>query len=905
MNFFKTLLRWLSSSVYQLMMSSVFLLSLLFASLPAKAADTTPPTPPSGLRITDLACRSVNLFWTASTDDIGVAFYDIYRDGQLLTTVNGNVLTASLALTPGANWGLYVNARDAAGNVSQASTSLQTQVPQCQVDTQAPTTPTNLKGTVTGTSTALTWTASTDNIGVTAYDVFRDAVKVGSTAAASYIDVGLLPSTAYQYTIAARDAQNNISPKSAGLALTTGSACTTPVCSAAEIVTDTDIPWGLAALPDGSILYSRRDAQDIVLLNPVTKTKTSIGTVPNVQGTDGEGGLLGLAITPNFPTSDPWLYIYHTSPTDNRVVRIQYKNGALDTATLQVLLSGIDRNKFHNGGRLRFGPDGKLYASTGDAQSGTFSQDINNLAGKVLRLNPDGTRPADNPFSNYVWSYGHRNPQGLAFDSSGRLWEQEFGDSQDETNLIVKGGNYGWPNCEGTISRTGNGCATAGYIAPKYTYANSSGSCSGIAIVRDALYVACLFGKRLYRHEISGDSLTNVQQYFVGTYDRLRTVEPSLDGGLWMTNSDASGDKDSIPNNTNTKVFKVSLEDVVVKPSAGKVGDLNGDGKSDLIVQSTAGTTTAWLMNGTSITSATNLLNNDPNWTVSHIADFNGDGKADILWRNTNGAVTIWLMNGSTVISAVGILGADPSWRVSHVGDFNGDGKADLLWRNTNGAVTMWLMNGTAIGSAAGILGPNPDWTVTHLADFNGDGRSDILWRNTNGAVTAWLMNGTSIISAAGILGADANWRVSHTADFNGDGRADILWRNTNGAVTMWLMNGTAVSSATGILGADANWSVSNIGDFNGDGKADLLWRNTNGAVTMWLMNGAATSSAAGLIGADPNWQVSHIADLNGDGKSDLIWRNLDGSITTWVMNGSTASATAGLSGAGTLRVAP
>jgi FG-GAP-like repeat len=333
--------------------------------------------------------------------------------------------------------------------------------------------------------------------------------------------------------------------------------------------------------------------------------------------------------------------------------------------------------------------------------------------------------------------------------------------------------------------------------------------------------------------------------------------------------------------------------------------DLSGDGKSDLLVQSSTGTTTAWLMNGTTISSATNLLTNDPNWSISHTADFNGDGKVDILWRNTNGAVTLWLMNGSTVTNAVGLLGPNADWRVSHVADFNGDGKADLLWRNTNGAVTMWLMNGTAISSATGILGADANWSVSHIADFNGDGKADLLWRKTDGAATIWLMDGTTISSSAGVLGADANWRVSHTADFNGDGKADLLWRKTDGAATIWLMDGTAISSTAGILGADANWSVSHIGDFDGDGKADLLWRNTNGAVTMWLMNGTTTSSTAGLIGADPNWRVSHLVDLNGDGKADLIWRHLNGSITVWTMNGLTASATAGLAGAGTLKVMP
>lgn len=124
----------------------------------------------------------------------------------------------------------------------------------------------------------------------------------------------------------------------------------------------------------------------------------------------------------------------------------------------------------------RFGPDGKFYASTGDAQNGDNAQNPAGLNGKVLRINPDGTIPADNPFGNAVWSYGHRNPQGLAFDSQGRLWEQEFGNGvMDETNLIVKGGNYGWPACEGT---TGT-CGTPGYIAPKQTYPTSEGSCSG------------------------------------------------------------------------------------------------------------------------------------------------------------------------------------------------------------------------------------------------------------------------------------------------------------------------------------------------------------------------------------------------------------------------------------------
>ncbi|MET8087344.1 PQQ-dependent sugar dehydrogenase [Micromonospora sp. NPDC005237] len=522
------------------------------------STDSQPPTPPGNPRVSGLTCNSVTFAWNASTDNVAVAFYDIYHDGQLMTSVNGGTLSASLTVVPGASWGLYVNARDAAGNVSQASATVTITPPPCQADTVPPSTPTQLTGTASGTTVTLRWAASSDNVGVRAYDVYRGGVKIGTVTGAppatTFTDSGLAANTTYQYQVLARDGQDNASARSASVSVSTGGTCANPVCTVRQVTTDTDIPWGLVTLPDGTVLYNRRDAHDIIHLNPTTGAKTTVGTVPNVQSTDGEGGLLGLAISSTF-ASDRWLYIMHTSPSDNRIVRIKMENDRLTTASEQVLLSGIRRNKFHDGGRLRFGPDGKLYASTGDAQNGAYAQDRSSLEGKVLRLNPDGSVPADNPFGNYVWSYGHRNPQGLAFDSQGRLWEQEFGNSiMDETNLITRGGNYGWPACEGTSGT----CGTAGYIAPARTYPTAEGSCSGIAIVRDALYVACARGTRMYRAVISGSSLTNVQTYFSGTYGRLRTVEPAPDGGLWLTTTN-TGDKDSTPNNSNERVLHVTL----------------------------------------------------------------------------------------------------------------------------------------------------------------------------------------------------------------------------------------------------------------------------------------------------------------------------------------------------------
>ncbi|MFB9680989.1 PQQ-dependent sugar dehydrogenase [Streptosporangium vulgare] len=524
----------------------------------AGSSDTQPPTVPGGPRVSNLTCDSVTFAWNASTDNVGVAFYDIYHDGQQMKTVSGTTLSTGLTVVAGATWGLYVNARDAAGNVSQASTTVTITPPQCQADTQAPSAPSQLTASASGTTVTLRWTASTDNVGVRAYDVYRGGAKVGAVngtpPATTFIDSGLAGSTSYQYYVVARDGQANVSARSDTATATTGAACGNPVCTVTQVATDTDIPWGLVTLPDGTILYSRRDADDIIRLNPATGAKTTVGTVPNVAGTDGEGGLLGLEISPTF-NSDRWVYVMHTSPTDNRIVRIKLENDRLDTATEQILVSGILRNKYHDGGRLRFGPDGKLYASTGDAQNGDHAQNTANLNGKILRINPDGSVPSDNPFGNQVWSYGHRNPQGLAFDSQGRLWEQEFGNSvMDETNLITRGGNYGWPACEGTSGA----CGTAGFIAPKRTYPTADGSCSGIAIVRDALYVACQRGTRMYRAVISGSSLTNVQTYFNGTYGRLRTVEPAPDGGLWLTTSN-TGDKDSTPNNSDERILRVTL----------------------------------------------------------------------------------------------------------------------------------------------------------------------------------------------------------------------------------------------------------------------------------------------------------------------------------------------------------
>ncbi|MBV1855968.1 PQQ-dependent sugar dehydrogenase [Catellatospora tritici] len=507
---------------------------------PEPPPDVQKPTAPGAVGVGETTCRSIALSWGKATDDSDVTGYDVYHDGQHVTGVGGDQLAAVIAGEPATTWNIHVTARDEAGNVSPASASVAVTPPQCGSDTKAPSAPGGVKATADGTTVTTAWAAATDDVRVTAYDVFRDGNRVGTVAATgdakqfTFLDFGVPAATNHRYQVSARDSQGNVSGRSAGADVTAGAQCTL-LCSITPVAKDTDLVWGLVELPDGSVLYARRDKREIVRLDPRTGQATSLGQVPGAVSTGGDGGVLGLTIAPTF-AKDHWIYVFYTTASDNRIARLRLRGASLDTGSMQSLLVGIPRAKSHNGGRLRFGPDGKLYAATGDAQNPRLAQDNNSLAGKVLRFNPDGKIPAGNPFGGYIWSLGHRNPQGLAFDSRGWLWSQESGDkSVDETNYIAKGGNYGWPLCEGTESKSGTGCDTHGFEAPFATFGPSDGLCSGMAIVRDIGYLACAGGARLYRVPITDEGLTDMQPLLVGAYGPLIAAEPGRDGTLWIT----------------------------------------------------------------------------------------------------------------------------------------------------------------------------------------------------------------------------------------------------------------------------------------------------------------------------------------------------------------------------------
>ncbi|MEV4895316.1 condensation domain-containing protein, partial [Nonomuraea sp. NPDC055795] len=281
--------------------------------------DPEPPTAPGNLRVVgEVRPSAVDLAWDASTDNVGVSSYVIYNGGNVIKTVGGNQTTATVTgLTPNTGYVLSVLAYDAAGNGSPASNNVPFTTPPSD-DHQAPTVPGNLRATnVAATSITLAWAASTDNVEVTGYNVYRDGTKFATVPDLTATADGLTQNTQYSFQVEAFDANGNISARSPALNVRTSTQATggDPVFD--RDVTQLDLPWGIAFLPDGSALVAERDRFEIVRVT-ATGQKTVVGKITEAVGTVGEGGLLGLALSPNFAT-DHYVYAYHTASGDNRV----------------------------------------------------------------------------------------------------------------------------------------------------------------------------------------------------------------------------------------------------------------------------------------------------------------------------------------------------------------------------------------------------------------------------------------------------------------------------------------------------------------------------------------------------------------------------------------------------------
>ncbi|MFI7498589.1 PQQ-dependent sugar dehydrogenase [Streptomyces sp. NPDC049687] len=303
-------------------------------------------------------------------------------------------------------------------------------------------------------------------------------------------------------------------------------------------------PWGISFLPDGEAALVTERNTGTVWNVALDGSKRRVGTVPDVvwsKETQDKGGLLGVAVSPTWDGStDTAVFFMETTATDNRVVRMSFDGTSLSDYT--PVLTGIVRDTQHNGGQLAFGPDGYLYVTTGDAYQSKLAQDKNSLNGKILRITRTGEPAPGNPFGTAVYSYGHRNPQGLAWDRAGQLWETEIGhETYDELNLVEPGRNYGWPVCEGS-------CSKAGMTDPRKVWKPSEGGVPAqIAIVDDVIYASTLRGRRLWRLPIdsTGKGVKAAKSYYGDDYGRLRALAkvPGADE-LWLGTSDRGTEKD-------------------------------------------------------------------------------------------------------------------------------------------------------------------------------------------------------------------------------------------------------------------------------------------------------------------------------------------------------------------------
>lgn len=350
------------------------------------------------------------------------------------------------------------------------------------------------------------------------------------------------------------DSDSGSRPEQAPSAESAGGA--TLVGEPEVVASGLDSPWSIAFTAGGTPLVSERDSGRVLEVLDGGGTREA-GVVAGVRH-GGEGGLLGLAVD-----GQGHLYAYSTGmdgvgAPENRIQRIPLTGGpgAYRLGEAETILGGLPAAAVHNGGRIAFGPDGMLYAGVGDAAEPDRAQDLNYLGGKILRMTPDGAVPADNPIDgSLVYSFGHRNVQGLAWAADGTMFASEFGqNTRDELNVIVPAGNYGWPTVEG-LSGKGSGGEGSGFVEPVQEWAPADASPSGLAIVDGVVFLANLRGRLLRAVPVAAPG--SATEHLAGEFGRLRDVVAAPDGDLWIltNNTDGRGN----PSAGDDKILSVAV----------------------------------------------------------------------------------------------------------------------------------------------------------------------------------------------------------------------------------------------------------------------------------------------------------------------------------------------------------
>jgi glucose/arabinose dehydrogenase len=313
-----------------------------------------------------------------------------------------------------------------------------------------------------------------------------------------------------------------------------------PPSAVTELATGLDSPWDIVFLPDRTALISSRVTAQIYRVNELGGSPVVIGTVPGVS-VSAEGGLLGLAVSPRFE-QDRTVYASISSSPTNRIVALHVAQDFRSLSLDRVILSGIRTADRHHGGRIKFGPDGNLWIGTGDSFTSELAADPRSLNGKILRIRPDGSIPADNPTGTAVYSIGHRNVQGLAFGPGNIVYASELGHrTWDEINVIEAGKDYGWPSSEGIAGNV--------RTAPLHVVHPDDGSFAGMVYFKGSLWIAALRGQRIWQLPVNGNRITGAaNSHFVGRFGRIRDIEVAPDSTLWVITSNTDrGTWGSVP----------------------------------------------------------------------------------------------------------------------------------------------------------------------------------------------------------------------------------------------------------------------------------------------------------------------------------------------------------------------
>ncbi len=528
----------------------------------------------------------------------------------------------------------------------------------------------------------------------------------------------------------------------------------------------------------------------------------------------GERGLLGVAFDPNF-ASNRYVYFYYTTltaPKHNRVVRVTANGDAMlaGSESLIFRMNDLTGATNHHGGSIHFGLDGKLYVAVGDNATSANAQTLNNLLGKVLRIDSDGSIPRDNLSfgtgsgdNRALWTIGLRNPFTFAVQpGAGRILINDVGqNSFEEINDGFAGSNYGWPVHEGPSSNPA-------YRSPLHAYPHAGGPITGCAISGGAFYnppvpqfLASYTGKYFFA-DLCGDwirvlDLSNqTQSSFASSVSAPVDLKTGHDGSLYYLSRGAG------------MVFRVTSD---TPAGAGMRGDFDNNGRPDVVWQNESTRQVgAWYMGGAQGATYQGFGwlagSGVPGWSVVALADLDGNGKPDLIWQNdTTRQAVVWYMGGTKGDQYQSFawlqLTSTPGWSIVSAADVNANGKPDLIWQeDSTRRVGVWYMGGAQgnqFQSFAWLDGVGvPGWSVVAATDLDGNGNPDLIWQNdATRQVVAWYMGGSGGSQYLSFSWLESSttpgWRVVGAVDLDWNSKADLIWQeDSTRKVGVWYMGG-------------------------------------------------------------------------------------------------------------------